>query len=135
MKVLIVNDEVLIADQIRRWFEHFGVKAFVAESYKDALKIAKKEKPEMAVVDNSLWTKEKEGIQVAYEIRQIVGKGCFIIFMTAYELKDIRKEYPKKEWTKLYNAINYFEAPYTAGMMQLMVDEWIDGANKYFKKL
>ena|GEM_PF-4023744 len=133
MKVLIVNDEVIIARQMEMLFKRYGLEPFVAESCEDALKIAKKEKPEMAVIDNSLWTKEKEGVQVAYEVREIIGKRCFIVLMTAYELEKIRKDYPKKEWVKIYTSINLFEAPYKVGMMKLMIDEWINAAKKYFK--
>jgi DNA-binding NtrC family response regulator len=133
MKVLIVNDEVLIAEQMKRHFEHFDVEPFVAKNYKDALKIAEKEQPEMAVVDQTLWG-EEGGMELAFKIRRRVGLRIFIVLMSAYSVDQIREGYPKRAWSKLYTTINLFEAPYQVGMMQLMIDEWIKAAKKYFKR-
>lgn len=86
-RILIVEDEFIIANEIKGMLEDLGYDVLnIAAQGKDAIQKAKENKPDLVLMDIML-KGEVDGIQAAEEIR-----SCFsvpIIYLTAYANKEI----------------------------------------------
>ncbi len=81
IKVLIVEDDILIAEHIKDLLENFGLpNVFMAHTKKNALEILNLIKPELVLLDINL-AGQLEGIQVAKIIDETIH--CPYIYITA----------------------------------------------------
>ncbi len=81
-RVLIVEDEILIAEELRERLLHLGFSVIAAvDSADEGVAIATRERPDLVLMDIRL-RGEKDGIQAACEIRQKVDLP--IVYLTAY---------------------------------------------------
>jgi two-component system, LytTR family, response regulator LytT len=126
ISILIIEDEALIAQNIKMQLESFGYGiAGVCYKYSNALKAINETQYDAVITDINLGNgiDEKSGIQIAQQIKQI--KNCPIIFLTAFSDKDTIKKAaalaPSAYLVKPVNAANLFAA------VQLAVDNF---ANK-----
>jgi CheY-like chemotaxis protein len=81
-RVLIVEDETLIAEELRERLSQFGYSVIAAvDTADEGIAIATRERPDLVLMDIRL-KGEKDGVQAAQEIRQQVDIP--IVYVTAY---------------------------------------------------
>ena len=81
LNVLVVDDEAVVRDLLRRFLNLFPVRAVIAEGGKEALELAKKESFDLVFLDIRM--PGMNGLEVFSEIRKIIpGVPC--VFMTGY---------------------------------------------------
>jgi len=80
--VLIVEDEILIADELSERVSRLGFSVIAAvDSAEEGIEIAVSERPDLVLMDIRL-RGEKDGVEAAQEIRQQVDVP--IVYLTAY---------------------------------------------------
>lgn len=81
LKILIVEDEAIIAMDLQDRFKYWGYKSpMVASSKEEALKITNKIKPDLVLIDIKL--KSDSGIEIAKNINDNFDTA--IIYLTGY---------------------------------------------------
>jgi CheY-like chemotaxis protein len=81
-RALIVEDEILIAEELRERLSRLGFSVIAAvDSAEEGIAIATRESPDLVLMDIRL-RGEKDGVQAAQEIRQQVDVP--IVYLTAY---------------------------------------------------
>lgn len=81
-KILLVDDEKDVLEFLKYNLEKEGYKVFCSNNGKDAIVVAKKEQPDLIVLD--VMMPEMDGIETCSEIRKIDSlKNVLIIFLTA----------------------------------------------------
>ncbi len=105
-KILIVEDEVLIAEQLRKYIRHFGHQCCGhATSYEESAELLKNENPDLVLLDIRLYG-ERNGIEVA-QLINVKNKIPFIYLTSQFEkstLEQARKTHPAGYLTKPYQA-------------------------------
>ena len=89
IQILIVEDEALIAQNIKMQLEDFGYQIIdVCYNYNAALKAVTEKKFDLLITDINLGngTDEKSGLQLVTQLQKI--KNCPVIFLTAFSDKD-----------------------------------------------
>jgi CheY-like chemotaxis protein len=82
LRALIVEDEILIAEELRERLSRLGFSVIAAvDSAEEGIAIATRERPDLVLMDIRLKGK-KDGVQAAEEIRQQVDVP--IVYLTAY---------------------------------------------------
>ena len=79
MKLLLVEDEPSMLEEIQAYLQREGFRVLSARTGREALAVAESEKPDLVVLDWML--PEKSGIEVCRELRQT--SNCGIIMVTA----------------------------------------------------
>ena len=81
-KVLLVDDEEDILDLLRYNLEREGIQVNTATNGRDALKLAKSERPDLVVLD--IMMPGMDGVEVCNELRRTPGlEETLIVFLTA----------------------------------------------------
>ncbi|HRN38234.1 MAG TPA: response regulator transcription factor [Flavobacteriales bacterium] len=81
-KVLLVDDEQDILELLRYNLEREGIRVFTAVNGMEALQTAKRELPDLAVLD--IMMPGMDGVEVCGELRRMPGlEGLLIAFLTA----------------------------------------------------
>ncbi len=81
-KVLLVDDEQDILELLRYNLEREGIQVFTAVNGREALQTAKRELPDLAVLD--IMMPGMDGVEVCSELRRTPGlEGLLIAFLTA----------------------------------------------------
>lgn len=82
IKILLVEDEFIIADNMRRKLENIGYEVTeIASSGEDAIRLAQETKPDLVISDIIL-EGEMNGIESSLQIRKLLNIP--IIYLTAY---------------------------------------------------
>ena len=82
VKILLVDDEPDILEFIGYNLKKESFKVFKASNGKEAIEVAKKELPEVILLD--VMMPEMEGIETCQELRQVEGlESALIVFLTA----------------------------------------------------
>ncbi|MFK7948402.1 MAG: LytR/AlgR family response regulator transcription factor [Saprospiraceae bacterium] len=85
LKILIVEDEILIAETIRLYLEEKGhIVQDICISYREAIRAIEREQPDLVVLDVRLYG-EKSGIDVAKYIKKQAEKIPFIYLTSQYD--------------------------------------------------
>ena len=84
-KILIVDDEIDVCDFVKHFFEERNFQTFTALSGEEALRILKKEKPDMVLLDIRM--KKMDGIETLKKLREI-DKDVKVIMVTAVDDHD-----------------------------------------------
>ena len=104
IKFLVVDDEKGVSDQLKDFFGKRGYNVFAATSGDEALRLIKKEKPNIVVLD--IVMEGMTGIEVLREIKKLNPK-IRVIMLTALEddkTRSICKELGASAYiTKPYN--------------------------------
>lgn len=107
IKFLVVDDEVGVSDQLKDFFGKRGYSVFAATSGDEALRLVKKEKPNIVVLDIVMIG--MSGIEVLREIKKL-NPEIRVIMLTALEddkTRSICKELGASAYiTKPYNFEN-----------------------------
>lgn len=119
IKVLIVDDEYLIAKETGALFQMMGLDVCkLAGSGKDAIEIAKRDKPDIVVMDIRLGG-PIDGIQAAREIKAFAGIP--IIFISGNLSDEIKKKYED------IHPAGHFEKPISARKIARKIREVVGG--------
>ncbi len=90
-KILIVEDEILIADNIKRFLSKKGHKVVgIAISYEEAIQLYMEQKPDITLLDIRL-NGMKTGIDVAHFIKQQEAPKPFLFLTSQMDSKNINK--------------------------------------------
>lgn len=123
ISILIIEDEALIAQNIKMQLENFGYKiAGVCYKYTTALQAINENPYDVVITDINLGNgiDEKSGLQIAQQVKQI--KNCPLIFLTAFSDKGTVKKAtalaPSAYLVKPVTAANLFAT------VQLAVDNF-----------
>ena len=81
-KILIVDDEIDVCDFVKYFFEERNFQVFTALNGPEALRILKKDKPHIILLDIRM--KNMDGIETLKKIREI-DKGVRVIMLTAVD--------------------------------------------------
>ena len=81
-KILIVDDEIDVCDFVKHFFEERKFRTFTALSGEEALRILKKETPDIILLDVRM--KKMDGIETLKKIREI-NKDVNVIMVTAVD--------------------------------------------------
>jgi len=82
VKILLVDDEPDILEFIGYNLKKESFKVFKASNGKEAIEVAKKELPEVILLD--VMMPEMDGIETCQELRQVEGlESALIVFLTA----------------------------------------------------
>ncbi|UCD55696.1 MAG: response regulator [Candidatus Omnitrophota bacterium] len=84
-KILIVDDEIDVCDFVKHFFEDRNFRTFAALDGEEALRILKKEKPDIILLDIRM--KKMDGIETLKKIREI-DKDVKVIMITAVNEQD-----------------------------------------------
>jgi len=88
-KLLIVDDEHDICDFVKNFFQERGYQVFAALNGEEALSIAKKENPELILLDIKM--KGMDGIATLKHLKE-ANKAACVIMVTALEDQDKMNE-------------------------------------------
>lgn len=117
--ILILEDEVIVAENIKRILEQYGYKNIaVANSFEEAVEVVNSKELSFALLDINLGKHSKSGIEVAELINNT--QKCPFLFLTANSDKETIKE--AKKFTPQGYVIKPFtkEAIYAAIEVNLM---------------
>ncbi len=90
-RILIVEDEILIADNIRRYLTKKGYEVVgVAISYEEAVNLYLSKTPDIALVDIRL-NGAKSGIDFAHFVEQQKDAKPFIYLTSQFDKKNVNK--------------------------------------------
>ncbi len=104
-RILIVEDERIIAEDIKKTLETLGyIVTSIEASRKGALKKAEKDKPDLVLMDIMLQRK-MEGVQAAEQIRSQFGIP--VVYLTAYTDKNLLED------AMITRPYGYIVKPYT----------------------
>lgn len=105
MKVLIVEDETLVAMEIAQNIKMLGYEVCgIAHKPEDAYKLAKKYKPQIVIMDINL-SSDETGVDIAKNFNRSLE--CSIIYLTAYHDKKTLEEVAQTEF------VQYLIKPYS----------------------
>lgn len=95
LNALIVDDEILICEQVQTLLTDMGIKAEWVDTGRKAIELVKakwKSKKAYDIIFVDWKMPEMDGIEIARNIRALVGPDVTIIIITAYEWVEIEKE-------------------------------------------
>lgn len=104
IKILIVENEIIISHHLKLELTQEGYKIRICASGEEALVIAKEEKPDLIILDIKLSGKI-DGIKTAEKINK--SSKIPIIFVTGYSRKELANRLRKIKF------IAYFEKPFS----------------------
>ena len=102
IKILVVDDEIDVCDFVKHFFEERNFKVFTALNGNDAMRLVKKDKPQLVLLDFRM--KGIDGIETLKKIRE-VDKEVKVIMVTAVS------EQNKIDEARELGASNYITKP------------------------
>lgn len=103
--VLIVEDDRDIARTLEIRMQNQGLDTYVAYDASMATQMARKEQPNVVVLDIGL--PGGDGFEVADRVRRLVGAATPLIFITANGRSQVREK------AKRYKPVAFFQKPYS----------------------
>jgi DNA-binding LytR/AlgR family response regulator len=127
IRILIVEDEIEIADDLRETLEEFGYQITdVVHSGEDALKSIERIEPDLALCDIKI-NGYMDGIQTAEEIKKIIDIP--IIFLTAHFERALLDR------AKKTHPVNYLLKPFDEDRLRIAIEFAISNHNLKPKKI
>ncbi len=87
-RILVVDDEIAIVDVLKTFLEDNDHKVFTAYDGKEAVEVAKRERPHVILLD--IYLPKMDGIEVLKAIRKF-DDSIGIIMITAFREEDVAK--------------------------------------------
>ncbi|MCK9615729.1 MAG: response regulator [Candidatus Omnitrophica bacterium] len=115
-KVLIVDDEIEIADFLGRFLQRLGITAIKANSGEEALRKYNEEHPDSIFLDIQM--PDKDGITILKEIKKI-DSAVKIIMITGKDDKDLQAK------AKKYGALDYITKPLDLSELSIKINNYI----------
>ncbi|MCP4653481.1 MAG: response regulator [Candidatus Omnitrophica bacterium] len=114
-KVLLVDDEQFICDNLKSLIERIDCEVFVSMDSGKALKIFQDEKPEVCIIDIHMSESEYDGVELLRRIREI-DKDVKCIMLTCVDESE-------SGVTKDLNVAAYFEKPLCQDGFKQLLDQ------------
>ena len=92
IKILVVDDEIDVCDFVKNFFEERDFQVYTALNGNDAIRIVRKDKPELILLDVRM--KGMDGIETLKKIRE-VDKKVKVVMVTAVVEQDIMDQASK----------------------------------------
>ena len=92
IKILVVDDEIDVCDFVKNFFEERNFQVYTALNGNDAIRIVRKDKPELILLDVRM--KGMDGIETLKKIRE-VDKKVKVVMVTAVVDQDIMDQASK----------------------------------------
>ncbi len=125
IKVLIVEDEAIVAHEMGRAIEKIGFKVTAkASNFKEALASMDQEEPSIIIMDINLENSDKDGIEIAEYIQKV--KQIPVIFLTAYSDDETIQR------AIAVNPVTYLIKPYNPEELKSNI---LIGVNQYKRRL
>ncbi len=118
IKVLILEDEPIIAQDISEIAQSLNLKTSIVHSYNDGIEIFKDFSPDLLLCDVNLNDKSYTGLDFATKIRET--SSIDIIFITAY------RDNETIEKAKALNPINFLLKPFNENQIRIALTFAID---------
>ena len=112
VKILVVDDEVVVRESLSDWLEEAGYQVFTAESGYEALEMIEKEKPGIMIAD--LMMPGMDGIELMKKARE-QQPGLEVVIVTAYA------SIPTAITAMKEGAYDYIEKPFCPERAELLV--------------
>ncbi len=110
--ILIIDDEVLTLNNLRRALEKEGYEIFLADSGETGIKIFQEQYPDLVLVD--LMLPGIDGIEVLKRIKE-TSENTVVIMMTAYEIIE------KAVLAMKLGAFDYLLKPFKIGDLKIVI--------------
>ncbi len=117
VKILVVDDEAIIRESLRDWFNDAGYQVLTAENGPQALEIMEKDKPSIAVVD--LVMPGMDGIELLKKVKE-VSPNVDVIIITAYA------SIPTAIAAIREGAYDYIEKPFSPEKVELLINKLVE---------
>ena len=91
-RILVVDDEIDVCDFVKNFFEERDFQVYTALNGNDAIRIVRKDKPELILLDVRM--KGMDGIETLKKIRE-VDKKVKVVMVTAVVEQDIMDQASK----------------------------------------
>ena len=91
-RILVVDDEIDVCDFVKNFFEERNFQVYTALNGNDAIRIVRKDKPELILLDVRM--KGMDGIETLKKIRE-VDKKVKVVMVTAVVDQDIMDQASK----------------------------------------
>ncbi len=124
-KILIVDDEKELCDTLEEILAEEGYRTFSAYSGQSALKMIKKEKPGLVLLD--IYMPKMDGIEVLNRVKKI-DKKIVVVMITAYGTLDTAKK------TLKLGAYDYITKPFDMNFIKRVVRNALSGTKKAKRK-
>ena len=115
VKILVVDDEIDVCDFVKSFFEERNFRTFTALNGSDAVRLLKKEKPNVILLDIKM--RGMDGIETLKKIRE-VDKDVKVIMVTAVEDQDSMEKACK------LGACEYITKPLVLGELASIVTSY-----------
>jgi len=112
-RILLLEDEIIVALDLQEILESAGYIVVVAHNHKEAIDVAKKQKPHLAICDINLGSGDS-GIDFAIEAKLMLPK-LEIIYVTAFS------DQKMVESADLTNPFNYIVKPWNEEQIKVSV--------------
>jgi len=114
VKILVVDDEVIIRDSLREWLNDAGYEVFTAENGPKALETIKREKPRIVIAD--LVIPGMDGIELMKRAKQL-SPDIEVIITTAYG------SIPTAITAIREGAYDYIEKPFCPERTEILIEK------------
>lgn len=112
--ILIVEDEIILASDLKELLLQLGYEVAVAHNSADALQIAEAFDPDLVLCDINL-NEAQTGIDLIKTLREVKQYGFQVIYLTAYSSADIISQ------AELTGPFNYLLKPYNDTQVEVAV--------------
>lgn len=113
-KILIVEDEIILASDLKELLQQLGYEVALAHNSADALRIALDFRPDLILCDINL-NEPQTGIVLIKILREAKSYGFQVIYLTAYSSADIISQ------AELTGPFNYLLKPYSDNQVEVAV--------------
>ena len=123
MNILIIEDDLIIAENIKEYIEEFGNhQIYIAKDYRACKEIKEKVKPDLFLVDIKLEGSEKDGIDIMSNLFP-KNQSPIIYISTLVDLET-------RDKAKKTNPAAYLVKPFSQKQLEVAIDFAITHANK-----
>nr|WP_315207692.1 DNA-binding response regulator [uncultured Flavobacterium sp.] len=112
-KILIIEDEIILATDLTELIQQLGFEIAVAYRYADAIDVAKVFRPDLILCDINL-NENKNGIDLVKDLRA-GGHDFEVIYLTAYSSEDIFIS------AALTEPFNYLTKPFNDAQIEVAI--------------
>ena len=113
-RILIVEDEIIVALDIQEILEAFGFTCFACHRYADAMRVLMEQKPNLLICDINLGS-AKTGIDFVREAK-VIFPQLAVIYVSAFSDKQVAEEAAST------GPINYLVKPWNENQLRISVD-------------
>ncbi len=116
-RILVIDDEEMVRDTIRRALEKDGHSVGEAVDGEQGVRLFEEKEPDLVITD--ILMPNKEGIETIQEIRKLQPDALIIAISGGGQMNDMSFLLP----AKIFGAISVLEKPFSLGDLKQAVDD------------